>query len=464
MVTTELRSPGVPYGGYYHREVPDDDRELTRVGPGTPCGEYLRRFWHPVGLSSELKDFPRAITMLGEDLVLFRDGRGRVGLLERHCSHRGTSLEFGTVEREGIRCCYHGWAYGVDGKVLDTPGEPPDSMFKDRLYHRAYPTLEYKGMVFAYMGPPEKRPEFPIYDAFDMPGYRAVPQERRHQSDIQACNWLQLAENNMDPVHRIFLHGLEDGRAKLDQYRPGADPGGSRGGYVDAGLKQWEAHVAGQRDDMQRHVIEYQETPSGMMYIDTRRMGELVWVRMADYILPNVDQIPRPILVEEESQEMPFDPPRTTTWTVPVDDTHTIGFSFVYTPVGLDGFPPQRWRFASPRDSVGRTYEQRQSQPGDYEAQGSQRPIAVHALEHLGWSDTGVITLRKLLREGIRAVQRGEDPKQIDLAREGVIGTCARSKIVRVPPAASLEADRALLRETGRKVFAERPTFLVTPA
>src|SRR5436309_6010888 len=97
------------FGAYYHREVPAEDAELTHVGPGTPCGEYFRRFWHPVALSSSLKDLPVAVRVLEEDLVLFRDGHGRVGLLPMHCSHRGTSLEFGMVEREGLRCCYHGW-------------------------------------------------------------------------------------------------------------------------------------------------------------------------------------------------------------------------------------------------------------------------------------------------------------------------------------------------------------------
>jgi len=143
-----------PFSGYYHREVPEHDRELTEVGPETPCGEYLRRFWQPVGMTSELKDLPKRVRIMGEDLVLFRDGRAKIGLLELHCSHRGTSLEFGMVERCGIRCCYHGWLYDVDGRVLETPGEPPESTFKDRFFHGAYPTIEYKGLIFAYRAPP----------------------------------------------------------------------------------------------------------------------------------------------------------------------------------------------------------------------------------------------------------------------------------------------------------------------
>ena len=109
------------YGAYHQREVPGEDAELTHVGPGTPAGEYLRRFWQPVAHVEDMKDLPIAIRIMGEDLVVFRDNRGRIGLLQRHCSHRGTSLEYGVIEEKGIRCCYHGWLYDVDGTILETP-------------------------------------------------------------------------------------------------------------------------------------------------------------------------------------------------------------------------------------------------------------------------------------------------------------------------------------------------------
>src|SRR6201995_543778 len=119
------------YGAYHHRERPADDEELPRGGPGTPCGEYLRRFWQPVILSDELRDLPRRLRIMGEDLVVFRDRSGAAGLLELHCPHRGTSLEFGLISDKGIRCCYHGWRFDVDGTILETPGEPADSTLKD---------------------------------------------------------------------------------------------------------------------------------------------------------------------------------------------------------------------------------------------------------------------------------------------------------------------------------------------
>src|SRR5258705_6326483 len=135
-----------PYGAYLAREVPPPDPELTCVGPGTPCGEYLRRFWQPVAFARDLLDVPLRIRIMGEDLVVFRDKAGRVGLLQLHCAHRGTSLEFGLISEGGIRCCYHRWLYPVDGPILETPGEPASSTLKDRLSHGPHPTHERVGL------------------------------------------------------------------------------------------------------------------------------------------------------------------------------------------------------------------------------------------------------------------------------------------------------------------------------
>src|ERR1700732_4012749 len=123
------------YGGYYHRAVPQEDAELTHVGPDTPCGEYMRRFWQPVCFSDELRDPALRVRTLG-------GVRGAVGLLELHCPRRGTSLEFGLVGAKGIRCCYHGWLFDVDGAILETPGEPASSTIKHKLCHGAYPVHE----------------------------------------------------------------------------------------------------------------------------------------------------------------------------------------------------------------------------------------------------------------------------------------------------------------------------------
>ena len=142
----------IPFNGYHLQPKPDNDTLLTDVSPGSPCGEYLRRYWQPFLLAFELKDVPLAVRLMGEDLVVFRDKSGRAGLLHRHCAHRGTSLEFGIPAERGIRCCYHGWHYDIDGTILDTPAEPAESMIKHHVVHTAYPTHEVNGLIYTYMG------------------------------------------------------------------------------------------------------------------------------------------------------------------------------------------------------------------------------------------------------------------------------------------------------------------------
>src|SRR5262249_44722223 len=139
MANSRPRSLSSPYSAYHYREVPPEDAELTRVGPGTPCGEWMRRFWHPIAYSTQLEDLPLRRKILDEALVIFRARSSRVGVLQLHCPPRGTSLESGRVSERGIRCCYHGWLFDVDGPILETPGEPPESPFRHRLFHGAYP-------------------------------------------------------------------------------------------------------------------------------------------------------------------------------------------------------------------------------------------------------------------------------------------------------------------------------------
>ena len=146
-MTTQRQFLTKPYGAYYNQPLPDEDAlDLTHVEKGSAGGEYLRRFWQPVAMSSEVSKLPIKVRMFGEDLVLFRTTAGDCGLLDQHCSHRGTSLEFGLPTDRGIRCCYHGWLFGTDGRILETPGDPPGSTLKDRLCHGAYPVKEYRGL------------------------------------------------------------------------------------------------------------------------------------------------------------------------------------------------------------------------------------------------------------------------------------------------------------------------------
>lgn len=420
-----------PYGAYLHRHIPREDEELTHVGPGTPCGEYLRRFWQPVGYSEDLKDLPVAIRILGEDLVLFRDLSGRVGLLERHCSHRGTSLEFGVVSPRGIRCCYHGWLFDVDGRILETPGEPPDSTLKDRLCHGAYPVYDFKGLLFAYMGPPDKKPPFPILDTYELPGIRLERGQLKGVKSVKPCNWLQIMDNVVDLVHEAFLHARSSGYQFLDrQGRPLVE-------LADVGELEWV------------------ETPLGIVCAETRRVKDDIWVRVLEYICPNMVQIAQtPVLpptYDAGTPELCFIP-FITRWRVPIDDTNTLELSFVRV---LEGDENSYTDHPAPvvLSNYGiRPYEEQQRFPGDYEAQVGQRPIAVHALEHLVSTDRGVVMLRKMVREGIRTVQRGEDPEGLLRTTEWAIPTYANDTVMRVPPAPSPEEDRQLLRKTMREV------------
>ena len=192
-----------PYNAYSRIAANREDAYLTHVDRGTPCGEYLRRFWHPIELASEVREFPVAVRILGEDLVLFRDLGGSLGLLERACCHRSTSLEFGRIRERGIQCPYHGWHFDVDGTILDAPTEAADSKIKSRMFQGAYLVREHMGLIFAYMGPPEKEPEFPIFDHYLRPAKRCVCNK-----EPSPCNWLQVRENEMDPMHIVFLHTL----------------------------------------------------------------------------------------------------------------------------------------------------------------------------------------------------------------------------------------------------------------
>jgi nitrite reductase/ring-hydroxylating ferredoxin subunit len=421
--------PRAPYSGYFHREVPSEDVELTHVGPGTPCGEYMRRFWQPVAFSEELKDLPKKIRILGEDLVVFRDLSGRVGLLELHCSHRGASLEFGVLSERGIRCCYHGWLFDVDGTVLEAPGLK--SFAKDRSFHGAYPTLEYHGLVFAYMGPPDKKPEFPVLDTYNLPGYRCVA-GRRHSFP---CNWLQLKDNCMDPAHLAFLHTIVSGAQFTPEF-----------GIIPP--------------------LEFPATSCGIAYVTPRRVEDNIWVRIADFIPPNIHQFP-PVW-ENGKKEKIMSRPYMTLWAVPVDDTNTINTGFLYLPNDME---VDEKRLHVLKESFGQTgdrpYEERQRQPGDYDAQTTQRPIGVHALERLTSYDRGVVMLRNVVRDGIRAVAAGKEPAGVFRSEEMPIRTHSQDTVIRVPPAETPDADRQLLAEVGRKVlegyYLKNPPEFVTP-
>ncbi|MCC6008481.1 MAG: aromatic ring-hydroxylating dioxygenase subunit alpha [Rhodobacteraceae bacterium] len=367
--------PMGPNHGYYLAGRPPEDPELTHVGPGTPCGEYWRRFWFPVELTEQVTELPRRLRILGEDLVIFRTREGEYGLLHLHCSHRNASLEFGIVEADGLRCCYHGWKYAPDGTVLETPGEPENSPIRHRICHGAYPVIEYKGLLFAYMGPPDTRPPFPVYDTFNWPGHDLVPYRISYP-----CNWLQVAENTMDPIHTVYLHT----RVSNVQFEPtwGVTP-----------------------------LIRFHNAERSLYSTLTYRWGDNIWVRTQETVFPSFSGVGA--FWEDAAREKVFFRSSITKWTVPLDDTNCMIIAWRHFGPGID--PDGRGK----RDEVGlesvdfegqteqRTYLQRQLTPGDYEAQISQGLISSHAAENLGVTDQGIVMLRRRLREGIREVGEG---------------------------------------------------------
>ena len=407
------------YQGYHQVLDASEDAELTHIGPGTPCGEYLRRYWQPVAMSCELGELPTLVRILGETLVMFRDGGGRVGLMHRHCAHRGASLEYGIVAERGIICCYHGWHYDVDGTLIKAGSEPADSPICSRVVQGAYPTHEHNGLIFTYMGPPAERPTFPVYDTEYQPDTEA-----RTFSITTPCNWLQVYENTQDPIHVLHLH------SRISGIQFGAASG------VD-------------------QIIEYKDTPLGMCNIQTRKIDSRVWTRTTDSILPNGNQTGA--IWEEAEEAKYFQRCSILRWMVPVDDTttRTIGWRFFnkrLDPRAQDR-PDQVGKESI--DFVGQTqderpYEERQRQPGDYEAQVSQRAIAVHALENRATSDRGVARLRRLIRDGIRAVAAGTPAPHPEWHALEAISTYCQDTVCDWPQGAP-DDDSALL-EQGRKV------------
>lgn len=408
------------FNGYYRSSIGTEDAELTHTGPGTPAGEYFRRHWQPVAMTEQVGELPLAIEILGEELVLFRDLGGQLGLLHKYCSHRRASLEYGIISEQGIRCCYHGWLYDVDGTILEVPGEPENSPIPKKICHGAYPTHEYKGLVFAWMGPPDDMPEFPIYDTLDQLDNDMVP-----YSIDYPCNWLQVAENPMDPFHSVFLHT----RVTRAHFNPA-----------------WGAMP----------VVEWHNMDGncGIYLTNTRRWKDFLWVRTAEVFLPAIAQPPD--IYQNAETEKFFPRVGITKWTVPVNDTscQIIAWRHFNETLDQDGRGDRSKIGLGMVDFVGQTgtersHEEGQLSPGDYEAQVSQGKITVHADEMLGRTDVGVASYRKLLRDAIQATAAGREQPQPELNADGVIPTMAGDVIIAVP---QVEDDVALQKEAGKVV------------
>jgi phenylpropionate dioxygenase-like ring-hydroxylating dioxygenase large terminal subunit len=433
-------APNQPFSGYDKRDVPAPDAEITCAGPSTPLGEYMRRFWQPVCLSSQLLDRPLLVRVLNEDLVAFRDKRDRVGLLHRHCCHRGASLEFGIIQDSGIRCCYHGFHYDVDGTLLDVPGERDHgARLRQRISQGAYPTFERDGLVFAYLGPVGTAPPFPEYDAFEKRGdTRLVP-----FSNVFPCNWLQVIDNICDQMHTSFLHNVPF----------------LYSGKVPEGL-DWQKFTLSYFATVP--VMDYIEVRDGtaMCFVAGRRVSDgMIWMRIQDCIVPNMTE--HAYLFENGSQRRVFHRVHMARWYVPVDDTHSIIFGWRMFGNEIDPFrkgDESRLGWDN-MDFLGgqvgdRSYEDGQRVPGDWEAITSQRSIAIHALENPMESDLGVYMFRKLLRSAVRGRNPAADPARMhERAHKGMPYHCyTQNNVLAVPRRDDDADDRDMIRKIGRRI------------
>ncbi len=388
----------------------EENALLTQTGPGTPCGELMRRYWQPVALSEELPPggAPLPVRVLSEDLVLFRDETGQPALLGLHCPHRGADLSYGRLEDGGLRCIYHGWLFDRTGRCLEQPGEPAGSRFHTKIRHKAYPCQEAGGLIFTYMGPGEP-PLFPAYEFLDTTeSHRLVVKIR------QDCNYLQANEGNLDQVHLSFLHRVSEEAL--------------RGTYMTesaTGSKRTAARLLAE-DVCPR--IEVQETSFGMRECVIRRAPEGYYFKVENFVLPNLAAVPG----GTQGQDGYL-----VNWHVPIDDTRHWKYMITFrrsAPLDKERvlkalygdcelLPDGRFtrnqsnRFLQDRAAMAVNYTFAGLGTGfavhDTWAVESLGPIVDRTQEHLGYEDKSIILMRKLMLQAIQAVQDGRDPPHV---------------------------------------------------
>jgi nitrite reductase/ring-hydroxylating ferredoxin subunit len=367
-------------GTAYGRPPGVTNRTLTETGPGTRMGELLRRYWHPVALASEAAATPKPVRALSEDLILFRDGAGRPGLVHARCAHRGTTLYYGRVEERGIRCCYHGWLFDVEGRCLDQPCEPGGGLHKDRIRQPWYPVAERYGLIFAYLGPPERQPVLPRWDIMERlaPDEIVVADDNMMSGDkVIPCSWTHHLDNIPDHYHVPILHGAISGI----QF-------GELLGRMPA--------------------ITWEYTTKGLNTIARRTLDDgKILLRIDEGILPNIRVIPDPGVSRYGQSE-------SISWLLPVDDTHYMLYAALRKSPG--------WSRTKTKPGgkfwTEMTAEDHQRHPDDFEAQAGQGPLTLHSDEHLATTDTGVVMLRRMLLQQADAVAEGADPIGVSFDEE----------------------------------------------
>ncbi|MFT5219297.1 MAG: phenylpropionate dioxygenase-like ring-hydroxylating dioxygenase large terminal subunit [Planctomycetota bacterium] len=400
-----MSSPASPtanaYQGYQSRQRGDSDELLVRTGPGTACGEYLRRYWQPVALTAEVKDVPQLVNILGEELVLFCDRSGNYGLVHKQCPHRRASMEFGVCEDRGIRCCYHGWLFDIDGSILEVPGQPQKiaELVKQQTSLGAYPVKEYRGIIFTYLGPMDKKPEFPVYDTLEIAGQTLVP----YRADYR-CNWIQVLDAILDPIHTSFLHS----RMSRAQFSEGLGELGE--------------------------LLFYQREMS-FLGANVRRVDEHVWVRINELVLPNYTQAGSAFSADG-TRSIHYGRTAFARWVVPTDDENSTAFAWAIFGDRADPESyntPEGPELIEQGELMDRPYEQRQRFPGDAEAVEGMGRIADQKMEHLVPSDKGIIQYRKCIRKLCRALEKGIEPEHVTEHWQNPIPTYGGDTVLRIP-------------------------------
>jgi 5,5'-dehydrodivanillate O-demethylase len=371
------------------------NRLLTRIGPGTPMGDLLRRYWHPVGAVDELERDPiKPVRLMGEDLVLYRDLGGTYGLIDRHCPHRRADLAYGYVEQCGLRCNYHGWLYAEDGACIEQPFEEimePGGKLKARIRVKAYPVQAMAGLLWAYLGP-QPAPALPNWEPFSWKnGFAQIV-----FADVP-CNWLQCQENSIDPVHFEWAHSNWSVRLS-----------GNTGPYAPTHVK-----------------LDFEEFDHGFVY---KRVREDTDEAHPLWTVGRVCLWPNGFFLGDHIE-----------WRVPVDDENTLSvtWAFMRVPKGREPYAQAEvpsWRSPIRDPRTGRWITSHVINQ-DIVAWVGQGTIADRTQENLGASDRGVAMLRRRFLDDLDAIARGEDPK-------GILRDAGAAQCVALPIA-------------GRKLFSE---------
>ena len=363
----------------------DENERMTSVGPGTPAGELLRRYWHPICPAIELEDQPKRVRLLGEDLILFRDGGGRVGLLKEQCSHRLASLFHGFIEEDGIRCPYHGWKYDTDGVCVHRPFERNPGAISTTINQGGYQVERLCGLYWAYMGP-KPAPLLPQWETLvGRDGPRSI-----QVSPTVNCNWLQVMENSVDPTHTYYLH------AQM---------------MIREGVGHLAAYYSRPIEAYNFEVVE-EPTWTGIRKI-REYGGESSEIELGHPVI-----FPLTLLVPAQGDVVMH-------FRVPVDDTHTAIIRIRHTPGGdisnMDWNNPRVEYGESYRDEAG-NYVLRSFPAQDAMAWESEGPVVDRSRELLGASDRGVVLFRRMLLQQMKAVEEGRDPS--GLIRDPALNKC----------------------------------------